>query len=322
MLKVSVLDELLTNFLSETPDLLSVLIVDYDGLIIAQQSVYDFDEDILGVIVSILDETIHKIKRFAKTSFGSGTFDTNAFRLFYMELGCKSPAIFAIVTDHYKEILKYIPYSYIVAEKVSQVLNYQDTSISLSLPSFKDNGQILHKSINSDAVNEKNLIHNIIIVGLDQVGKSSLVEMFFNGNFKTEYIPTLGVSFVEKEFQITKQMKLIFHIYDMGGLKCFAKIRKPFYHNAEAVIIMFDFSKIDTLNEIYEWIEEAHQFTDAEKIPYILVGNKVDLIENRTEISNKANQIAQQYNLTYFETSALTGEGLDELFMHLTSKLS
>jgi len=315
MLKIS-LDELLTNFLSETPDLLSVLIVDYDGLIIAQQSVYNFDEEIIGAVVSILDETISKIKRYTKTSFGSGTFDTNAFRLFYMELGSKNPAIFAMVTDHYKEIVKYIPYSYIVAEKISQVLNHRDTSIPLSLPSFKDNGQIRLKSINSD------LIHKLIIVGQDQTGKSSLVEMYVNGNFKAEYIPTLGVSFVEKEFQITKRMKLLFHIYDMGGLKCFAKIRKPFYHNAEAVIIMFDFSKIDTLNEINEWIEEACRFTNADKIPYILVGNKADLIENRMEISNKANQIAQQYNLTYFETSALTGEGLDELFMHLTSKLS
>lgn len=322
MLKVSVLDELLANFLSQTPDLLSVLIVDYDGLIIAQQSVYEFEEDIIGAIVSILDETINKIKRFAQTSFGSGTFDTNTFRLFYMELSGKSPAIFAMVTDHYKEILKYIPYSYIVAEKISQVLNNHDAPVSPSLPSFNDNGQTLLKSINSDAGNINNLVHNIIIVGPDQAGKSSLVEMYVNGNFKAEYIPTLGVSFVKKEFQISKRIKLIFHLYDMGGLKCFAKIRKPYYNSAEAVIIMFDFLKIDSLNEINEWIEEAYKFTNTKTIPYILVGNKVDLVENRTEISNKANQIAQQHNLTYFETSALTGEGLDELFMHLTSKLS
>ncbi len=314
MLKVSVMDELLANFLSETSDLLAVLVVDFDGLIIAKQSVRDFDEETLGAIISILDETINKIKRFAKTSFGSGTFDTNTFRLFYMELGTKSPSIFAMVTDQYNEILKYIPYSYIVAEKISQVLNYQDTSISL--PSFKSNGKILSNS------NIKNLVHNIIIVGSDQAGKSCLVDMYVNENFKEEYSPTIGVSFVEKEFQITKEIKLIFHIYDMGGLKCFAKIRKTYYQSAEAVIIMFDFSKFDTMDEIYDWIEEARKFTDAEKIPYILVGNKVDLIENRTEISNKVNEFAQQYNLTYFETSALTGEGLDELFMHLTLKLT
>ena len=71
----------------ETSDLLAVLVVDFDGLIIAKQSVRDFDEETLGAIISILDETINKIKRFANTSFGSGTFDTNTFRLFYMELG-------------------------------------------------------------------------------------------------------------------------------------------------------------------------------------------------------------------------------------------
>ena len=320
MLKVSVLDELLARFLSETSDLLAVLVVDFDGLIIAKQSIHDFDEETLGAIISILDETINKIKRFANTSFGSGTFDTNTFRLFYMELGTNSPTIFAMIADQYNEILKYIPYSYIVAEKITQILNYKDTSISL--PSFKGNGQTLSRSTNPEGTIIKSLIHNIIIVGSEQAGKSSLVDMYVNENFKEEYSPTIGVSFVEKEFQITKEIKLIFHIYDMGGLKCFAKIRKTYYESAEAVIIMFDFSKFETANEIYDWIEEARKFTDMEEIPYILVGNKVDLIENRTEISTKVNQIVQQYNLPYFETSALTGEGLDELFMHLTLKLT
>lgn len=84
MLRVTLLDELLTNFLNEVEDLVAVLIVDLDGLIIARQAVKNFDDEIIGAIMSVLEGALNKIKRFADTTYGSGTFDTNEFRLFYL----------------------------------------------------------------------------------------------------------------------------------------------------------------------------------------------------------------------------------------------
>ena len=74
MFNISSLNDLLANLLKEVTDLLAALIIDQEGLIIAQQSVQGFDEEIIGAIMSIIEETIKKIKKFTKTSFGSGTF--------------------------------------------------------------------------------------------------------------------------------------------------------------------------------------------------------------------------------------------------------
>ena len=140
MIRVSTLNELLRNLIKEVPDLLAALIVDLDGLVIAQQSVEGFDEEIIGAIMSIVEKTITKIKRFAETSYGSGTIDTNEFQLFYLELRGPSPVLFVIVAGLYARLEVFIPYSYIVAEKVSRLLNNKE--VTPLLPKVGSDGQI------------------------------------------------------------------------------------------------------------------------------------------------------------------------------------
>ena len=318
MLRGKLLNELLGNFLSEAKELQAALIVDLDGLIIAQKSIQGFAEEIIGAIMSVLEGTISKIKRFVETTFGSGTFDVNEFRLFYMELGGQIPALFVLVAGPYSNFTKYISYSYIVAEKISQIFN--DREIDPSLPSMNEKGELIFESIKKSG-NSKNIENKIVIIGTDKVGKTTLVNMYVNGEFNDNYKPTLGISIVKKELQITKNTKISFFLFDMGGLKSFAKVRKNFYDNTKVVIILFDFSKMDTLERITEWIEEARYFIKNTTVPYIIVGNKVDLVKNRDELRNKALDLVSHYNFPFFETSSFTGEGIDELFVHITSNL-
>ncbi len=312
MLKVSFLNDFLANFLNEVPELLATLVVDMDGLIIAQQSIKGFDEDIIGAIMSVIKQTLNKIKIVTNTSFGSGTFDMNEFRLFYLELGETTQALFVIVADSYSKIEDFIPYSYIVAEKISMVLDNRD--VSLNLPKLSKEGKLILES-------EKENINRIIIIGSPAIGKSALIEMYVNGNFNNIYKPTLGISIVKKELQIAKNLNSVLYLFDTGGLKSFAKIRKFYYQNLNAVLIVFDYTKIDTLETISDWIEEARHFIENRKIPFVLVGNKSDLVENREELKKKVQDLVEHYKIKFFETSVLTGEGIDELFTYLISKL-
>ena len=146
--------------------------------------------------------------------------------------------------------------------------------------------------------------------------------MYISGNFIEEYKPTIGLSIIEKELQITKRVKIRFYLFDMGGLKNFAKVRK-FYYNisrVNAILILFDYTRMETLENVNEWLDEAKHFIKNNSIHYILIGNKIDLIDNREELREKAEQMANQYNCQLFETSAFTGEGIDELFTFIVSK--
>ncbi len=316
MQKATVLNDLLSNLLNEVQDLVAALVVDLEGLIIAQQSVPGFNEEIIGAIMTILEQTLSKIKRYTETSFGSGTFDTNEFRLFYLELGSITPGLFVLVADPYANIEEFVSYSYIVAEKVSLILNNQETSTNL--PTFKS-GEILIPNHIKDPSNGKVVLNKYLLIGPERVGKSSLLNMYTKGDFIEKYKPTIGVSYVEKQLQITNRINVCLFVFEMGGLRSFMKIRRFFYKNSRAVIILFDYSREETLEQINEFIEEAHYFLKNQDVSYIIVGNKIDLIEDRETIRNKAMEIAKKYNCTFFETSAYTGEGLDEFFTHLAS---
>ncbi|MFX0035402.1 MAG: GTP-binding protein [Candidatus Hermodarchaeota archaeon] len=312
MSKVALLEDLLSNFLNEVQVLSAALVVDLQGFIIAKKSIRGFDDELIGAIMTIIEQTLNKIKRYTETSFGSGTFDTNEFQLFYVELKRVVPAIFVLVADPYSSMNLFIPYAYIVAEKISLILNNKNPCINL--PRLSSNGELIFGSKN-------NHINEIVIVGPEAVGKSTLVEMYCSGHFEENHKPTIGISIIKKELQISKDITLTFNLLDLGGIKSFAKIRKFYYKYSKVVLIIFDYSRIESFNEISDWIEESRNFIKNESIPTIIIGNKIDLLDNRNEIRSKAQSLAHQYNFSFFETSALTGEGIDELFTHLISIL-
>lgn len=313
----STLEELLSNLLAEAQDLSAALILDLDGLIIARQSVKGFDEELIGAITTILEQTITKIRRYTETSFGSGTFDTNEFQLFYVELRKVTPAIFVLIADPYANIDQYIPYTYIVAEKISLILN--DRSTSLELPQLDENGELVLKpTINS---NSNGKVKVIAIIGSEEVGKSTLVDTFCNIDLSTTYKPTIGISIKKKSLQISKYYHLSLILFDLGGLKSFVKVRKFYYKFADAVLLLFDYAKPENFSHITKWIEETQHFITNKTIPIILIGNKIDISTDRADLKNQAQQLAEQHKFSFFETSAFTGEGIDELFTFFISNL-
>ena len=64
MSKLIVLEDMLSDLINETQGLLAALILDLDGLIIAKQSIKGFDEELIGAIISILDQTINRIRKY------------------------------------------------------------------------------------------------------------------------------------------------------------------------------------------------------------------------------------------------------------------
>ncbi len=313
----STLDELLSNLLSEARDLSAALVLDLDGLVIAKHSVKGFDEEIIGAIMIILEQTTTKIKKYAETTFGSGTFDTNEFQLFYVELKKVTPAIFVLVADPYANIDQYIPYTYIVAEKISLLLNNRSTS--LGLPGLDQNGELILRP--TTVLNTNGKVKVIAIIGSEEVGKTTLVDMFCNIDSATSYKPTIGISIKEKSLQISKNRTLSLILFDLGGLQSFIKVRKFYYKFAQAVLLLFDYTKPETFDQIAKWIKEAQHFVIDKKVPIILIGNKIDTSTDRVDLKNRAQQLADQNNFLFFETSAITGEGIDELFTYFISDL-
>ncbi|MFX1279292.1 MAG: GTP-binding protein [Promethearchaeota archaeon] len=309
MSKSSDLQILLDNFIREVPDLLSALVVDFNGFIVVKSSLKTFDEELIGGITSLLDQTLNKIKRFTQSELGSGSFDIDQFRLFYIQLGKNPGALLVLIGDPYSHLDDYIPYAHIVADRISLCLNKFD--ISCELPSINKEANLILKSRS----------RNLIIIGSESVGKTALVRRLCNDTFIHDYHPTIGISLIEKSFETKIGSKFSINIFDLSSLRSFGKIRRYFFNYSDVIIIMFDYSREESLHEVEDWISEVNQFVDNKEVSFLIVGNKIDLVPNRYEIKNIAEKIALNNNCQFFESSMRTKQGLNELIEYLINYL-
>ena len=97
-----------------------------------------------------------------------------------------------------------------------------------------------------------------------------------------------------------------------------------YYRNVHAVIFVYDVTKMNSFENMSQWIEECDQHNLNKDIPRILVGNKCDMKEKIAVNTNLAQKFADSHNMPLFETSAKDDEKanhVDAIFMTVAHKL-
>lgn len=120
--------------------------------------------------------------------------------------------------------------------------------------------------------------YKVVIAGGSEVGKSSYVRRFCDGDFKNDYTATLGVEVhpLLFDFHSSEGDKQIqFNVWDVAGDE---RLRGDFpegYNiNADAAIVMYDCTKPDEAN-LSKYVEEILHVSPGAKI--VFVANKIDL---------------------------------------------
>ncbi|TXT65663.1 MAG: Small GTP-binding domain protein [Promethearchaeota archaeon] len=162
----------------------------------------------------------------------------------------------------------------------------------------------------------------VLLTGAAAVGKTSLVQRFIKNKFQANYKLTVGVDILTKEIEYKPGEIATLSIWDIGGQQRFEFIRSTFYQGAAGTLLVFDLTREQTYQETRKWLTEIRQFA-GENIPFILIGNKADLLEDVGRVINQeeAKKFAENENSIYIETSAKTGIHVDEAFTELTRKI-
>jgi len=161
----------------------------------------------------------------------------------------------------------------------------------------------------------------VIIVGTNAVGKTSLLNSFINRKFDFDYKATLGVNILAKQYPLNDETTLTFSFWDLGGQKLFRNIYPRFFAMSNAAMIVFDVTRMDSFDDIMNWHTTIINYLNA-NIPILLVGNKIDLIKERVVPSSNGLKLANEQKFIYTETSAKTGENVDNLFKKLAETLA
>ena len=153
---------------------------------------------------------------------------------------------------------------------------------------------------------------NLLIIGDATVGKTCILRRFAHDKFTSNYISTVGIDFFTKDV-ILDDKKIHIKIWDTAGQERYRSLTQGFFRKAEGIIIVYDITNEKSFSNLKFWIESIENNTNSQssKIPAIIVGNKIDILERKVD-KTSAESFAKKKQYKYFEVSAKTGINIDE----------
>ncbi|MHA1985980.1 MAG: Rab family GTPase [Promethearchaeota archaeon] len=173
------------------------------------------------------------------------------------------------------------------------------------------------------------MIFKIIVIGDPAVGKTSLLKNFSAEKFSFEYIPTVGVNITKEKITVKDDLgnetEVSLMIWDIAGQPQFYMLHRPYFNGADGMILVYDVTRSSSFSNVNNWYSTSVKY-GLSGVPRTLIGNKIDLKDDKKIILPMAEHLSQKLNAPFFETSALTGENVSAVFhkiaeMTLLSKL-
>jgi len=133
--------------------------------------------------------------------------------------------------------------------------------------------------------------------------------------------PTIGVDFKIKTLSISgKTVKL--QIWDTAGQEKFRNITTSYYRGAHGIVVVFDTTNADTFRHLQSWLLEVERYLGNEShIKKLLIGNKVDLTDQRQVTTEQIQKFAENHKLSYIETSAKDATNIDSIFTTMAKSI-
>ena len=168
-------------------------------------------------------------------------------------------------------------------------------------------------------MSEYSHIFKIFLLGENAVGKTKILFQFVKNTFTKSYLSTIGIDLGSKVIHVSDKI-IQLKIWDSAGQERYRSIPMGMLKDADGIVLVYDVTNGESFSKINEWIEQIKLNINIEDISLVLLGNKCD-IEKREVSQQQGKEMAQELNISYFETSALNGEGINEAFEHLAKEI-
>ena len=159
----------------------------------------------------------------------------------------------------------------------------------------------------------------ILLIGDLGVGKSCVILRYVEGDFPGNIMSSIGVDFKTKKIDVDDRL-IKMQIWDTAGHEKFRTITTSYYKSAHAIIILYDITQKTSFDHIKNWITEIDKF-GKQGVLKVIVGNKLDLENNRKIKKEDAENLALKYGVKLWEVSAKDNTNIEEMFQDTIKSL-
>lgn len=175
--------------------------------------------------------------------------------------------------------------------------------------------------VDEEEVEVRDLV-KLVFLGDSGVGKTNIMSRFSSDAFNMNSKPTIGVDFSVKTVRTRNQVVRL-QLWDTAGQERYRTFTAAYYKDAHGVILVYDVTSRSSFDNINEWLKSCSENIDKSKSSIILVGNKIDLTDQREVSEEEGRDFAVQNNVLFIETSAFDNrdECIEKAFFLLVSDI-
>ena len=162
------------------------------------------------------------------------------------------------------------------------------------------------------------LTFKFILVGDSAVGKTCMTKMFCEQVFDEAQPQTIALEFGNRTIDINGvQVKI--QLWDTAGQEIFHSITRSYFRSSVAIFAVYDISNRESFAGLQKWVDDASALVPSNAVR-VIVGNKTDLLR-RIVSEAEASDFAKQNGFLYYETSALSGHRIEEMFISVAHQV-
>ena len=159
----------------------------------------------------------------------------------------------------------------------------------------------------------------VVLLGEGYVGKTSLILRYTQNFFSGERTQTTQAAYVSKTVPLDKK-EYTLNIWDTAGQEKYQALTPIYYRDSQGAILVYDVTQPQSFERVKIDVKNITDMLD-DKCVIIIVGNKMDLVDQSSLETTEMKQYAESINAQLCFTSCLTGDGVDNVFVELTKQM-
>ena len=172
---------------------------------------------------------------------------------------------------------------------------------------------------NKDLDVERTLI-SLTILGESTVGKSQLSSVYTGQTFQQNDLSTVGYDIKTTTYTLSNGKNIKIKIWDTAGQERFKNMASQYIKSCNGILFVYDITNRDSFDKINDWIKFVKTKIDLNSVPFVIIGNKVDLL-NRAVTTEEGEKYVNSLSAPFFETSAKYNINVSESFNKLINKI-